>query len=477
MSAATASGAAIAAVAVTKRYGQREALRDVSFEANAGEVVAVIGPNGAGKTTLLSIVAGLQPPTSGTVSRTAREVGWVPQQPAVYAKLTVAENLRLFARLERVADPDAVVARMLEQTGLGDRAGDELGTLSGGNRQRVNIAVGLLADPPVLLLDEPSSSLDPRQRERLWEFVGRLAARRDGGRLLHAQRRRGRALRRPRAGAGRRRGALHRHAGAPGGARRRRPAGLRGRVRPLPARARALMRWLLLKDLQILRRSPLLVVLLIAYPVIIAVLIGLALSRGPDKPRVAIVNEMPAGETSFSVGGRRLDVGAVRQGAVRVDRAGRGRLARRGASRRSSRGEVARRARRPAGQRRRSCRTRSTSPARRRRRSRSSTTPTTRSAASSWSRRSSRAWPTPTGRCRDKLTELAGQYLRILLNGGDFSILGTKFDVLGLEALQGVARAHAAHAAAGRPSRRATSSRSSTSRRSRSTTSSSPTRC
>jgi ABC-2 type transport system ATP-binding protein len=176
VSTATASGAAIAAAAVTKRYGQREALRDVSFEANAGEVVAIIGPNGAGKTTLLSIIAGLQPPTSGTVSRTAREVGWVPQQPAVYAKLSVAENLRLFARLERVADPDAVVARMLEQTGLGGRAGDELGTLSGGNRQRVNIAVGLLADPPVLALDEPSSSLDPRQRERLWQFIGTLAA-------------------------------------------------------------------------------------------------------------------------------------------------------------------------------------------------------------------------------------------------------------------------------------------------------------
>jgi ABC-2 type transport system ATP-binding protein len=176
VSTATATGAAIAAAAVTKRYGRREALRDVSFEANAGEVVAVIGPNGAGKTTLLSIVAGLQPPTSGTVSRTAREVGWVPQQPAVYAKLSVAENLRLFARLERVADPDAVVARMLEQTGLGGRARDELGTLSGGNRQRVNIAVGLLADPPVLALDEPSSSLDPRQRERLWQFIGKLAA-------------------------------------------------------------------------------------------------------------------------------------------------------------------------------------------------------------------------------------------------------------------------------------------------------------
>jgi ABC-2 type transport system ATP-binding protein len=173
---ATASGAAIAAAAVTKRYGRRDALRDVSFEAHPGEVVAVIGPNGAGKTTLLSILAGLQPPSSGTVSRTAREVGWVPQQPAVYAKLSVAENLRLFARLERVSDPEAVVARMLEQTGLAGRADDELGSLSGGNRQRVNIAVGLLADPPVLALDEPSSSLDPRQRERLWQFIGLLAA-------------------------------------------------------------------------------------------------------------------------------------------------------------------------------------------------------------------------------------------------------------------------------------------------------------
>jgi ABC-2 type transport system ATP-binding protein len=178
VSTATSSGAAAIAVGdVTKRYGRREALRGVSFEARAGEVVAVIGPNGAGKTTLLSILAGLQAPTGGTVSRAAREVGWVPQSPAVYAKLSVAENLRLFARLEKVADPDAAVAAMLEQAGLAERAGDELGTLSGGNRQRVNIAVGLLADPPVVALDEPSSSLDPRQRERLWEFIGSRAAR------------------------------------------------------------------------------------------------------------------------------------------------------------------------------------------------------------------------------------------------------------------------------------------------------------
>jgi ABC-2 type transport system ATP-binding protein len=160
---------------VTKRFGDRVALRDVSFEAADGELVAVIGPNGAGKTTLLSIVGGLLKADAGEVSPPPREVGWVPQQGAVYSKLSVAENLRLFARLEKVADPDAAVDRMLDQTGLGERGGDELGTLSGGNRQRVNIAVGLLADPPVLLLDEPSSALDPRQRERLWDFILGLA--------------------------------------------------------------------------------------------------------------------------------------------------------------------------------------------------------------------------------------------------------------------------------------------------------------
>jgi ABC-2 type transport system ATP-binding protein len=175
VSATVAARPALEVEAVSKRFGDREALRGVSFSAGRGETIAVIGPNGAGKTTLLSILGGVLRPTAGTVSRSPRDVGWVPQQPAVYGKLTVAENLRLFARLEGVEDPDGAVAGMLEQTGLAERAGDELGTLSGGNRQRVNIAVGLLAQPEVLLLDEPSSSLDPRQRERLWEFVGGLA--------------------------------------------------------------------------------------------------------------------------------------------------------------------------------------------------------------------------------------------------------------------------------------------------------------
>lgn len=173
---AARSDRTLGAVGVSKRFGDRVALRDVSFATAMGELVAVIGPNGAGKTTLLSILAGIQSPDGGHVTRPERPIGWVPQHPAIYSKLSVAENLRLFARLERLADPQAAVTRMLAQIGLADRAGDEVGTLSGGNCQRVNIAVGLLADPPALLLDEPSASLDPRQRERLWRFVTGLAA-------------------------------------------------------------------------------------------------------------------------------------------------------------------------------------------------------------------------------------------------------------------------------------------------------------
>jgi ABC-2 type transport system ATP-binding protein len=163
--------------ALAKRYGDLEALRDVSFQVHAGELVAVVGPNGAGKTTLLSIVAGTQRPTAGTVNRPPREVGWAPQQPALYSKLSVVENLELFARLEKVKDPQAAVERMLEHTGLRSRSREPVGRLSGGNRQRVNVAVGLIADPPVLALDEPTASLDPAQRERMWEFVTRLAER------------------------------------------------------------------------------------------------------------------------------------------------------------------------------------------------------------------------------------------------------------------------------------------------------------
>src|ERR1019366_4143223 len=138
---------------LSKHFGERVALTDVSFQLASGEILAVIGPNGAGKTTLLSLLAGAATPSGGEVLAPAGErIGWVPQQTAVYSKLSVLENLRLFARLERVADPEAAVAAMLEQTGLGDRANEQLGRLSGGNRQRVNIAIGLLAQPAVALL-------------------------------------------------------------------------------------------------------------------------------------------------------------------------------------------------------------------------------------------------------------------------------------------------------------------------------------
>jgi ABC-2 type transport system ATP-binding protein len=175
--------AVLSARGVAKRFGKLEALRAVSLEARAGETIAVVGPNGAGKTTLLSIIAGVQPPSEGTVVGPSAPpsggspIGWVPQRPALYSKLSVAENLRLFARLERLSDPDRAVARMLEQADLADRAEERLDRLSGGSRQRVNVAIGLIADPPLLALDEPSASLDPTQRERLWEFIGVLTRR------------------------------------------------------------------------------------------------------------------------------------------------------------------------------------------------------------------------------------------------------------------------------------------------------------
>jgi ABC-2 type transport system ATP-binding protein len=161
---------------LVKRFGNREALRGVDLQASAGELVAIIGPNGAGKTTLLSILAGIAKPDAGEVHVPQGEVGWVPQQAALYRRLTVEENLLLFARLERHRDPRASAHEMLDLTGLEERRGEIVARLSGGNQQRINIAIGLLARPTVLLLDEPSVGLDPRQRARLWEFVSGLAS-------------------------------------------------------------------------------------------------------------------------------------------------------------------------------------------------------------------------------------------------------------------------------------------------------------
>jgi ABC-2 type transport system ATP-binding protein len=160
---------------LSKSYGERAALRDVSLELGRGELLAVLGPNGAGKTTLLAILAGITKSDSGRITRSNGAVGWVPQQAGLYRRLTVEENLRLFSHMEGVPDVEETVERMLDQTGLGDRRADQVSSLSGGNQQRINIAIGLLGDPSVLLLDEPSSGLDPSQRIRLWEFVAGLS--------------------------------------------------------------------------------------------------------------------------------------------------------------------------------------------------------------------------------------------------------------------------------------------------------------
>ena len=149
----------------------------------------------------------------------------MPQSTGSIRRLTVAENLRLFARLEGLDDVEARSSEMLEQTGLAERRDDQVGTLSGGNQQRVNIAIGLLASPAVLLLDEPSTGLDPRQRERLWEFVLGLAG--AGTTVIYSTHHlhRGGALRRPPARPRRRRADLRRH---------RRGAARRGRRRLRP---------------------------------------------------------------------------------------------------------------------------------------------------------------------------------------------------------------------------------------------------
>jgi ABC-2 type transport system ATP-binding protein len=169
------------AVGVARHYGDLEALAPTDLDLHAGETVALVGPNGAGKSTLLSILAGALEPSAGHVEGHAR-TGWVPQRPAHYARLSARENLELFARLEGVSDPAAASAQLLERFSLpGDKPSSDL---SVGNRQRLNVALSLLGEPRVLLLDEPTASLDPGQRRRVWEVVNELRA--DGGAVCFA---------------------------------------------------------------------------------------------------------------------------------------------------------------------------------------------------------------------------------------------------------------------------------------------------
>jgi ABC-type multidrug transport system ATPase subunit len=158
-------GPLLAARGVSRRFGDHVALEPTDLEVHRGEALALVGPNGAGKSTLLAILAGAVEPSEGTVERAEGvRAGWMPQRPAHYGRLSPRQNLEVFARLEQAGDP----GRMLERLELPD---DDrpAAALSVGNRQRLDLAISLLPDPDVLLLDEPTAALDPRQRRRLWE--------------------------------------------------------------------------------------------------------------------------------------------------------------------------------------------------------------------------------------------------------------------------------------------------------------------
>jgi len=173
---------------VTKRYGKMTALDDISFSINKGEIVAFLGPNGAGKTTTMRILTGFMPPTMGTVRiadfdcletpwEVKKRIGYLPETPPLYLELTVKEYLTFVGRIKRL-HPEKLPERMdmiIAQTGLADVQGRVIGHLSRGYRQRVGLAQALLHNPPVLILDEPTTGLDPNQIIEIRDLIKNLA--------------------------------------------------------------------------------------------------------------------------------------------------------------------------------------------------------------------------------------------------------------------------------------------------------------
>ncbi|HJX48495.1 MAG TPA: ABC transporter ATP-binding protein [Gaiellaceae bacterium] len=174
---------------LTKRFGERVAVDDVSFSVAAGEVFGFLGPNGAGKTTTVRILATLIAPTSGT-ARVAgllldpangvdirKRIAVMTENPGLYLRLTVAENLEFFAGLYELVEPKARIGQVLAAVNLAGRANDPCGSLSKGLRQRVALARTLLSDPAVVFLDEPTSGLDPVASREVHELIDGLRER------------------------------------------------------------------------------------------------------------------------------------------------------------------------------------------------------------------------------------------------------------------------------------------------------------
>lgn len=169
-----------------KRFDQLWVLRDLSLEIEPGQFLCLFGPNGAGKSTLLRILATLSLPSAGTIRIAGYDlqrdagyvrglVGYVAHQPMLYADLTAEENLKFFARLYRIDSPHARIAQLLERVGLSARRADRVRTYSRGMQQRLAIARALLAEPAILLLDEPDSGLDPTATDQLHDYLASAA--------------------------------------------------------------------------------------------------------------------------------------------------------------------------------------------------------------------------------------------------------------------------------------------------------------
>jgi ABC-2 type transport system ATP-binding protein len=174
--------AAVVARGLTVVRGKREVLHALDFTIPNGEVVGLLGPSGCGKSTLMRALVGVQAAVTGSLevfgmpagSRALRDrVGYVTQAASVYDDLTVTENLRFFAKVLDAGRED--VDRCIDAVDLGAQAGQVVGSLSGGQRSRVSLAIALLREPDMLVLDEPTVGLDPVLREDLWALFHRLA--------------------------------------------------------------------------------------------------------------------------------------------------------------------------------------------------------------------------------------------------------------------------------------------------------------
>ena len=175
------------AAGIVHRYGELTAVNDVTLQVRQGELFGLLGPNGAGKSTLIGILCGMFAPTAGQVqlgdtpitpkSRSAKQrIGVVPQDIALYEKLSGRQNLRFFGRVYGLGGRHLRdrVETTLEIVGLSDRGDDQAGTYSGGMQRRLNLAAGLLHEPELLILDEPTVGVDPQSRNHIFDNVERL---------------------------------------------------------------------------------------------------------------------------------------------------------------------------------------------------------------------------------------------------------------------------------------------------------------